>query len=266
MGNSQRAKEGFASDFVCRKHLKIPLPLFTHSLIGSLALCLFLLSFDRMNSALHKKLRIGENLSVGLVSEPEGFDDAMFPLPPGTKISKSFSSKNDVIFWFVKTKVELEKSLHDVLAALSETSIIWIGYPKGTSGIQTDLSRDKGWDSIKAIPDICFVSFISFDDTWSVFCIRKKNEADFKREQKKVTREIFEYANSKTKNITLPDDLQKILNKNKKAKSIFAALAFSHKREYVEWIITARRDETRKARLQGTIDKLNTGYKNPAGR
>lgn len=219
-----------------------------------------------MNSALHKKLRIGVSQSLGIVNKPKGFDEAMLPLPEGTKISKVFSSKNDVIFWFVKTKSELEKTLDKVLAALSDNNIIWIGYPKGTSGIQTDLSRDKGWESIMAKPEISFVSFIAFDDTWSVFCIRKKNAADIKREQKPVKREIFDYADSKTKTIMLPDDLEKILNKNKKAKTIFDALAFSHKREYVEWIITAKRDETRKARLQGTIDKLNTGYKNPAGR
>ncbi len=219
-----------------------------------------------MNSALHKKLRIGENLSVGLVSRPKGFDDAILPLPAGTKISKAFSSKNDVILWFVKTKSELEKSLDEVLATLTTTNIIWIGYPKAKSGMQTDLSRDKGWEAIMDKPEICFISFIAFDDTWSVFCIRKKTEADVRREQKTVKREIFDYADSKTKTITLPDDLEKILNKNKKAKSIFDALAFSHKREYVEWIISAKRDETRKTRLQGTIDKLNSGYKNPAER
>jgi uncharacterized protein YdeI (YjbR/CyaY-like superfamily) len=47
---------------------------------------------------------------------------------------------------------------------------------------------------------------------------------------------------------------------------LFDKLAFSHRREYVEWVITAKREETRNARLQGTIDRLLAGLKNPADR
>ncbi len=33
---------------------------------------------------------------------------------------------------------------------LPEGMVLWTYFPKGTSGIQSDLSRDKGWDAIES--------------------------------------------------------------------------------------------------------------------
>jgi uncharacterized protein YdeI (YjbR/CyaY-like superfamily) len=49
------------------------------------------------------------------------------------------------------------------------------------------------------------------------------------------------------------------LARNKKAKAVFEGMSPSHRKEYVEWIGEAKRDETRAARLQKTIDQLIEG-------
>jgi uncharacterized protein YdeI (YjbR/CyaY-like superfamily) len=103
---------------------------------------------------------------------------------------------------------------------------------------------------------------ISFNDTWSAFALRLKTDKD-KKEAQPRKREIFSYADSKTKTITLPEDMTKAFFKNKAAKTLFDALAFSHRREYVEWIVTAKREETRKNRVEGTIKLLLEKKKNP---
>ncbi len=105
---------------------------------------------------------------------------------------------------------------------------------------------------------------IAFDETWSAFAFRLKTEKDYLLEAKPKTREILKYADSTTKTIQLPEDLSKIFAKNIIAKQQFEKLAFSHRREYIEWIVTAKRDETRIKRLEGTIEKLIAGKKNPA--
>jgi uncharacterized protein YdeI (YjbR/CyaY-like superfamily) len=61
----------------------------------------------------------------------------------------------------------------------------------------------------------------------------------------------------------LPDDLSSVLKKNKKASAFFNTLSFTNKKEYIEWIVTAKREETRKERVNGTIDRLNKSWKNP---
>ncbi len=205
-------------------------------------------------------------MRIGAVTKPESMIESLLPLPDGCKVSKSFSSKDDVIFWFVKSSGEVIAGEEEVLSVLSDKNIVWIGYPKGTSGIKSDLSRDKGWESLMKRKDISFVSYIAFNEIWSTFCIRKKTVADKKKEANTIEREIFKYADSKTKTIILPIDLAAILAKNKKAKSIFNTLSFSNRREYIEWIITAKREDTRLARLKGTIEKLLKGLKNPAER
>ncbi len=44
----------------------------------------------------------------------------------------------------------------------------------------------------------------------------------------------------------------------------FDALAWTHKKEYVEWILAAKRDETLANRVNGTIERLRKGPKNPS--
>jgi uncharacterized protein YdeI (YjbR/CyaY-like superfamily) len=90
-----------------------------------------------------------------------------------------------------------------------------------------------------------------------------KNEADKKKETKPTVREIFNYIDPVKKLVRLPDDLSSAFDKNKKAKIFFESLSFTNKKEYVEWLITAKREETRNGRVNGTIERLEKGWKNP---
>ena len=54
-------------------------------------------------------------------------------------------------------------------------------------------------------------------------------------------------------NSVIPDDLQKLLNKNKTALKNFLAFPQSSKRIILEWILNAKRDETRQKRIEETV-------------
>ena len=56
-------------------------------------------------------------------------------------------------------------------AALGPSAIVWICYPKGSSGRQTDLTRDKGWEPLNEA-HLMWLSLVSIDDTWSAFGLR----------------------------------------------------------------------------------------------
>ncbi|HEX2863225.1 MAG TPA: hypothetical protein VHN99_01545, partial [Deinococcales bacterium] len=45
-------------------------------------------------------------------------------------------------------------------------ALFWFFHPKGSSGRQTNLSRDRGWDALKAA-SFTQVASVSLDDTWS---------------------------------------------------------------------------------------------------
>jgi hypothetical protein len=65
--------------------------------------------------------------------------------------------------------------------------------------------------------------------------------------------------------VEVPEDLAKALAKNKKAKEFFAKLAYTHQREYVEWITSAKKAETREARVAKALGMLGDGVKTQKG-
>src|SRR6188474_1757893 len=63
----------------------------------------------------------------------------------------------------------------------------------------------------------------------------------------------------KRKELVIPDDLQAALKKNRKALAIFEGFSYSHRKEYIEWITEAKRDETRARRLKTAMEWLAQG-------
>jgi uncharacterized protein YdeI (YjbR/CyaY-like superfamily) len=61
------------------------------------------------------------------------------------------------------------------------------------------------------------------------------------------------------KPVKVPPDLTKALQKSAKARAAFEAFAPSHKREYVQWIIEAKTDETRQRRLVTALEWIGEG-------
>ena len=215
-----------------------------------------------MATSTAQKLRIKDDFTILTFNAPGNFKASMGALPKGVQISSSAKNYNQV-HWFVMKKSQMEKELSKVLKLVKGDVICWIYYPKGSSGIQTDLTRDKGWDALLSHNELQWISLISFDDTWSTFGFRLKTDADKKKEAAPKEREIFKWVNPQTKEVRLPDDLSTSLNKNKKQQDFFDTLSFSNKKEFIEWIVTAKREETRNERIKGTIERLSKGWKNP---
>ncbi len=195
---------------------------------------------------------------------PPDFKKGLKGLPAGVQISDT-GKTCDQVHWFVLNRKQMEKEMSQVMKLLKPGVTVWVYYPKVSSKIQTDLTRDKGWDCLLAESDkLTWINLISFNETWSVFGFRAKTEADKKKEAKpKTEREIFNWVNPTTKEVKLPEDLSAVLKKNKKEAAFFATLSFTNKKEYIEWIVTAKREETRDERVRGTIERLGKQWKNP---
>ncbi|MFL6589736.1 MAG: YdeI/OmpD-associated family protein [Chthoniobacterales bacterium] len=63
----------------------------------------------------------------------------------------------------------------------------------------------------------------------------------------------------KRKPLPMPADFTAALKKNPKAQKTFDGFSPSHRREYIEWITEAKREETRKERLAKSIQWLAEG-------
>jgi hypothetical protein len=58
---------------------------------------------------------------------------------------------------------------------------------------------------------------------------------------------------------TVPEDLAAALRRNRIALANFEAMSPSHRLEYIEWLIDAKRDETRRKRLTTAIEWIEQG-------
>jgi hypothetical protein len=96
--------------------------------------------------------------------------------------------------------------------------------------------------------------------------IDENQVTDYVRESIRVNKGGFK-REIKNKTVEVPDDFNALLTKNKKALAFFEALSYGYKKEYVDWIISAKRPETRKERIERTIlmcaehKRLNDKYK-----
>jgi len=59
----------------------------------------------------------------------------------------------------------------------------------------------------------------------------------------------------------VPPEFAKALDRNKKAKERFDKLVPSYRKHYIGWIAVAKRQETKKRRIEGSIALLEKGQK-----
>ena len=123
------------------------------------------------DNPLVKKLKLKPGQRAAVVNAPDGYLEALRPLPEGAEMTQQLDGTFDWVQLFVKTQAELAQAIAHVRAALKPAGMLWITFPKGTSKIQTDLTRDRGWDALQPI-DLKWITLISVDDTWSAFALR----------------------------------------------------------------------------------------------
>jgi hypothetical protein len=122
-------------------------------------------------SALVKKLKVKPGQRAGLINAPEGYREELGALPAGVELSTRLAGQFDWLQVFVKNQAELARLAPRLAGALKPDALVWISYPKGSSKIQTDLTRDQGWDSLKQA-DLKWVTLVAVNATWSAFALR----------------------------------------------------------------------------------------------
>lgn len=62
--------------------------------------------------------------------------------------------------------------------------------------------------------------------------------------------------------VTVPADLAAALAHGQ-VRAVFDALSYTHRKEYVDWVEEAKREQTRATRVQRTVELLGAGVKTP---
>lgn len=126
-----------------------------------------------------KKLGVKPGFRVALVSAPKDFKKELGPLPETAKL---FSGANvdslDLILLFVSSERDLMLKFAPLAAQLQKNGMIWVAWPKKSSGVITDLTFNNvqriGLDAGLVDVKICAVN-----DIWSglKFVYRLKDRA-----------------------------------------------------------------------------------------
>ena len=109
--------------------------------------------------SLARKLKLKPGHRAAVISAPERYLQELGPLPPDTVVVEKLEGTFDWVQVFVKSRAELEKLAPQAIRALKPESLLWISFPKGTSKVQTDLTRDQGWEVIRQA-DLKWVNLI----------------------------------------------------------------------------------------------------------
>lgn len=61
--------------------------------------------------------------------------------------------------------------------------------------------------------------------------------------------------------VELPEDFKNSMEENDKAREFYNSLSYSHQRKYINWILSAKRMETREKRVKEAVEMLSQGVK-----
>jgi len=122
--------------------------------------------------AIARKTKLaGASRAALLDGGPQGLRDGLASASQ-LAIADHLDGRHDWILMFAADRAALEAQLPAATAALDSPGTLWIAYPKGSSKRQSDLTRDKGWDSLRE-QDLMWLALIAIDADWSAFSLRK---------------------------------------------------------------------------------------------
>ena len=115
---------------------------------------------------LAQKLGIKPEHKVVTIGAPAGYRKLLAPLPKGVSFTTEVTAAAPFVHLFVTKRQTLERELKRLRKLIADTGIVWVSWPKKSSGVTTDITED-------VIRDVCLplgfvdVKVCAVDETWS---------------------------------------------------------------------------------------------------
>ena len=113
---------------------------------------------------LSKKLGYKPGFRVKIVNQPENYWQLLIDLPED--VHEEMEGPYDLIHFFTSQRSELEKELPRLKEEIDKKGMLWISWPKKSSGVESDIDgnivRATGLESGLVDAKVCAV-----DGTWS---------------------------------------------------------------------------------------------------
>lgn len=120
---------------------------------------------------LAQKLGIAGGERVAAIGAPRDFATTLGPLPARARLTAAFAAGVDRIVWFLRSQAELRLALGRLTATLG-SQVVWLVWPKKTSGVATDLDGNlvRGAGLAAGLVDF---KICSVDATWSALAFKR---------------------------------------------------------------------------------------------
>ena len=121
-------------------------------------------SFGYSGTPLVRKLGIKPDARLQFIAAPREFPALVGPMPDGARVQREGTL--DFAILFVKQMTDLMKQFPILRDRLETNGMLWVAWPKRTSGVASDLNegvvRDYGLREGLVDVKVCAI-----DDTWS---------------------------------------------------------------------------------------------------
>ncbi|GGG11776.1 YdeI/OmpD-associated family protein [Pontibacter amylolyticus] len=197
-----------------------------------------------------KKLNLKSGWQVLVLNAQAGIAEALQTQGMEVHTTPAAGIAYDAVQIFATDSRELNYYVPLAEPALKRKGLLWVAYPKKSSGIKSDLNRDVGWEAVTGL-GYAPVRQVAVDDTWS--------SLRFKHESERSAPSKFGVdapgIDRKNRTVEIPQDLREALESAGLLET-FEKLAFTHRKEHVLAVQEAKRPETRANRIGKTIQML----------
>jgi len=130
---------------------------------------------------LPKKLGIKEGCRIALVNAPQDFESELGELPDHVQFIKGPAKSLDIILFFVLNERALVRDFAKLAGRLTANGMLWIAWPKKSSGVTTDLTEQRV-QQIGLDAGLVDVKVCAINETWSglKFVYRLKDRSALK--------------------------------------------------------------------------------------
>ncbi len=127
---------------------------------------------------LPRKLGIKAGDQIYAINPPNNYRKLLEPLPEGVAFVKESEKEVAFVHLFVSERQTLEKNLKQLRKLIADAGLLWVSWPKKSSGVPTDVTEDTIREV--ALPlGLVDVKVCAVDETWSglKLMVRRENRA-----------------------------------------------------------------------------------------
>lgn len=160
----------------------------------------------------------------------------------------------------VKTTVPSKQSFEAIIETNNDSGGAWVTLPFDVKSVY----GTGGWVKVKATFDGQEYrgSIADMGTGNHILIVTKEIRKVIKKDIGAKVSVTIEKDTSE-RQVEVPTELEELLKLNTSAAEFYETLSYTNRKEYANWISSAKRAETKEKRLKETLRRLNAGIKNP---